>query len=732
MSLCAAPQSSPDYYPYWPWWEWFSVSTQTQDSEFAERLRDLWAIIRMNAHIMWVFAGIVVVIGLVATLLTPKEYRATALVQLVPKVGQEVKVQRVADFDAQGFQEIERFYRTQLELIKTRSFARQVLQEYQKRGFDDMTPEDDAPRISNMITVSPRERSQIIEISVLDTNPQKAAILANLVAKVYVAQNLQARQDAAGEARSWLQQKTSEYETRIQEAHQRLLDFQEKQDLVDAEDGATAVAARKAALDEQYGKVSTERVMLATRYHSYEALLRDGEYQALAGVLDTPAIQSLIASHGEATAELATLAASYGPKHPDMLRAQARVERIEQDLELRIREAMAADAARLTLLEAQEAQLLDEITETKEELLDIQRVQAEFTSLKLDLERTTEFYRTLSERSDELDLSSRTQLNNARVVDLAETPLRPVKPRVMLNLVLALLAGLGGGAAMALLRSYLDETISKPADVQAFLKAPYLGLIPQVPGQPGKPVDDLYTHRHPESMIAEAVRGLRTMLDLGPRGVTLKRILVTSAVAAEGKTGTCIRIGIAFAQQGKRVCLVDGDHRRARMHKVFPAEETMGLLDLLHGEGSLEQVIRPTMVPQLDLLPLGHRTEEANKLLTSAAMTQLLEELAERYDRIIIDSPPAAALSEAVSLSKMVDGVVIVARAGRVSRNVARHTLTRFAHVDANLVGIVLNDVPTRKLSAGAYYYYDYYGSSYYRSDKDEKEPEGDRDAAAK
>ncbi|MBW2253272.1 MAG: polysaccharide biosynthesis tyrosine autokinase [Deltaproteobacteria bacterium] len=709
------------------------MSTQAQDSEIAERLRDLWAIIRMNAHIVYVFAGVVVMMGLIATLMTAKVYRATALVHLVPKVGQEVKVQRVADFDAQGFQEIERFYRTQLELIKTRSFARQVLQEYRKRGFDDLSPEEDAGRMSNMITASPRERSQIIEISVMHTNPQKAAILANLVAKVYVTQNLQARQDAATEARSWLQQKTSEYETRIQVAHQRLLDFQEEHDLVDADEGATAVSARKSALDQRYGEVSTERVMLATRYLSYEALLGDGEYEALAGVLDTPVIQSLIKSHGEATAELATLAARYGPRHPDMERAQARVERIEGDLELRIREAMATDGARLTLLEAQEAQLLEEIAHTKDQLLKIERVKAEFTSLKLDLERTTDFYKTLSGRSDELDLSSRTQLNNARVVDTAETPVRPVKPRVALNLILALLAGLGGGAMLAVVRSYMDETISKPADVQTFLKAPYLGLIPQVPRQPDKPVDDLYTHQHPESMIAEAIRGLRTMLDLGTQGVKLKRLLITSAVAAEGKTGTCIRIGIAFAQQGKRVCLVDGDHRRARMHKVFPNEHEIGLLDLLQGEGSLEEAIGATTVPQLDLLPLGHRTEEANKLLTSAAMEQLLEELAERYDRVIIDSPPAAALSEAVSLSKMVDGVVIVARAGQVSRSVARHTLDRFAHVDANLVGIVLNDVPTSKLSTGAYYYYDYYGSKYYQSIEEDQDPDrDDRDAAAK
>ncbi|MBW1877069.1 MAG: GumC family protein, partial [Deltaproteobacteria bacterium] len=450
------------------------MSTQAQDSEIAERLRDLWAIIRMNAHIVYVFAGVVVMMGLIATLMTAKVYRATALVHLVPKVGQEVKVQRVADFDAQGFQEIERFYRTQLELIKTRSFARQVLQEYRKRGFDDLSPEEDAGRMSNMITASPRERSQIIEISVMHTNPQKAAILANLVAKVYVTQNLQARQDAATEARSWLQQKTSEYETRIQVAHQRLLDFQEEHDLVDADEGATAVSARKSALDQRYGEVSTERVMLATRYLSYEALLGDGEYEALAGVLDTPVIQSLIKSHGEATAELATLAARYGPRHPDMERAQARVERIEGDLELRIREAMATDGARLTLLEAQEAQLLEEIAHTKDQLLKIERVKAEFTSLKLDLERTTDFYKTLSGRSDELDLSSRTQLNNARVVDTAETPVRPVKPRVALNLILALLAGLGGGAMLAVVRSYMDETISKPADVQTFLKAPYL------------------------------------------------------------------------------------------------------------------------------------------------------------------------------------------------------------------------------------------------------------------
>ncbi len=330
-----------------------------------------------------------------------------------------------------------------------------------------------------------------------------------------------------------------------------------------------------------------------------------------------------------------------------------------------------------------------------------------------------------------MDLSSRTQLNNARLVDEAVPSEAPVRPNVIMNLLVSLLAGIFGGMALALLRSYVDDAVSRPADVEAFLEIPYLGLVPSIPRTAEGASDDLYTHREPDSIPAEAIRSIRAMLELGET-THLKRMLIASSVASEGKTSTCMRMSIAFAQQGERVLLIDADHRRARIHKIFGRTRDVGLLSCLKGLVASEEAICTTEVPNLDVMPAGPRSDEANRLLTTQAMTELFDELSDRYDRIIVDTPPASTLSEAVHLSRMVDGVMLVIRAGEVSRGVVQHTVRRFKQVDANLVGAILNDVDLRKMKAASAYYYGYDGYGYGYGGYVERDDETDEERAAK
>ncbi len=692
---------------------------------FDIRIGDVLAAVRTNIPLVLLCTGAMFVTVLVGTLFSTPQYKSTALLELVARSPQELDVAEVIKNDVRSFQEIERFYRTQLQIIKTRSIAEDVLRRYARLGYQDLDPDTSVERLRRSLTVFPRERSQLIEITIVSDDPERAAVLANLYAKAYVEGNLEARRDASRAAKEWLESKIVEYQATVQQASTSMLDYKGAVDLADAEERVTTLSQRLVTLDQSYGAVTTEQVLLQTEIEANRRMIETRRYAELAQVLDTPLLRALAESYADAWTEHATLAARYGEKHPELKVSQARLDRISAQLADQVRRTVAAQTAQLELLQSKEASLFAAIEETKDALLDQQRKQAEYARLRLEYQRSEQFLKRLSERSDELDLAARTQLNNARIIEEARPPKRPFKPRVFLNLGLALFTGTLAGVALAFLRYWADDTIKSPLEITAHFDLPFLGAItratPTEMGEHG----ELITYHKPESVMAEAARGVWTLMRFRDAEVPLRRILVTSSFASEGKTATCVRLGIAGSQFGQRVVIIDVDHRRARLHKVFGNDNAIGLTSFLSGRASAAEIAIPTEVPGLSMVPIGPKLDDVGQLLVSPLMEDLLGQLEERFDLIILDTPPSAGLTEPVNLSRMVDGVVFVIRAGGVSRDTVRHALDRFRHVKATLIGAVLN-VVDRDAGIGGYYGYRYY--QYYTNTHD-ADP---KDAAAK
>ena len=377
---------------------------------------------------------------------------------------------------------------------------------------------------------------------------------------------------------------------------------------------------------------------------------------------------------------------------------------------------MSAERAQLRILRNKESNLDREIGAGKEELLALQGNREEYTKKRLALQRAQEFYRRLGQRVDELDLQGKTQLNNVRIVqDAIEHPV-PVEPRLGISLALGLAGGLVLGLSVGLLREYFDDTISSPLEVQTFLKVPFLGMVPKIEDLVDERELALYTHENPRSNVAEAIRATRTVLDLAPDGRMLRRLLVTSAVSAEGKTGTALRLGVAYANLGRRVLVIDSDLRRPRIHKVFGEDRAPGFTTALRNEAPLDEAIRKTEIPNLWYLPSGRSGDTPNELLASPAVSQLLEELDRRFDLVIIDSPPSVLLSDARVLSRYVDGVVVLVRENTTPRVLIREAIQGLEQVGARILGVIVNAVDlTRRRTAYKYQYgYGYgYGYSY-------------------
>lgn len=679
------------------------------------QLEDVWPILQKQRNVIFLFITTVLITTLVGGLLRTKEYRATALLYLSPHVGQEVAVNEVLDMNTRGYFEVQQFYRTQIQIILSRSVREDVVREYNAAGYDDLLLEDDgAQALAGMMTVVPEEQSQLVDISVVHTDPERAAKLANLIAEVYEKRMLKARREASSDAVGWLQDQIQSYDDKVGTATEAVHAFKAETNLVDIEARINTLDARLSSVNAAFAARSTEGVELESTVSSHDELLKKGKYDQLSKVLVSPLLETAGRDLATSITTLKALSAKYGPDHPERRQAQARVDALHATTHEEIDRLVGGERAQLTALRAKEASLASEVATLKEEMLDYQRKASEYEALQNDLKRSSAFYEKLSARLEEVSLTAETQLNNVQIVDRAVTPEVPYKPNIPMSMVVAALVGVVGGIALALLREYVDDTVSSQLDVAAHLKVPFLGLIPRLPEGISSTEADLFTHFNPRSSVSEAVRGLRAMLEMNPSGPAPRRLLVTSSVAREGKTSTAIRLGVSFAQMGRRVVLVDADLRRPRVHKVFGADHSVGLSSFLVGAATVDELPVATIIPNFYCVYAGASTEQPAELMASPRMEELLAGLEASFDIIILDTPPSVALSDAVTLSRRVDGIVLVVKEQSVSRAVVRQTIDLLNQVEANILGVVLNNVDLQRGGSKYKYYYayrDYYGT---------------------
>jgi succinoglycan biosynthesis transport protein ExoP len=249
-------------------------------------------------------------------------------------------------------------------------------------------------------------------------------------------------------------------------------------------------------------------------------------------------------------------------------------------------------------------------------------------------------------------------------------------------------------------------------DAQAAAGAPVLGIIP-ILAQSDLPRDDekardLFVHEHPASRVAECCRSLRTNIVFSGGDRPLKTLVVSSANPREGKTTTVIYLGTTMAQSGQKVLMVDTDMRRPRLHASTGVPRQRGLSNLIVGDEAVDDVIKSTEIPNLFVLPCGPLPPNPVELLMTKRFTVVLEELGKRFDRIILDSPPLQAVTDAVVLSKQTDGVIMVMRAGKTLRDEASRSVRQIRSVNGTILGVILNEFDIENRRGYRYTYYGY------------------------
>jgi capsular exopolysaccharide synthesis family protein len=663
--------------------------------------------VREHLQLVLGFAAAVLVAALAATLLTTRQYRAVAVLQLLPRAGQEVAVDAVVKHDEVGYQETRDRMRTQMQIIQSRSVREEAIRRYGELGYNDLSLSPaDLERFGRALSCTPQEDTELVEVAVLWPDAERAAALANVVTQAYADGSLRARTDAAQQTQVWLGGQTETQKRALEAASAAVLAFKAANGLADIDEKTDGVSARLASLQAAAGQATTQRVLLESKIKEHRQLLDRGQYDVLAGMFQDPALETMARERASIVTESAEVVARYGNQHPDHIRAQERIKRVDGLVAVEVRRLVEAEASLIETLSRQEAEIGAELAVVNQDLLEKQKLEAQYDELREAEERARSLYSALGSRGAEVDLQARTRLNDVRIVDPAVPPSGAARPNVPLNLAMGLFVGFAGGIGLALGRQRMRDTFLSPADVARSLQAALLGVIPRLPAGLDGARRDLYAHEHPRSRAAESFRGIRAIVQALPARQGALSLVVTSSVAGEGKSLGAVGLAASFGQLGKRVLLIDADLRLPRLHVLFGLEPGPGLADV--PGAVVRELVAPTPLPGVSLLRSGGPAEYPNEFLASAAVVAALGELGGLYDVIVMDTPPAGLVSDTLALARAADGVVMIVRRGVVPRPMVSRTLAELGRAGVPVLGVVLNDMPLGRENAGyAAGYYD-------------------------
>ncbi|WP_342378855.1 polysaccharide biosynthesis tyrosine autokinase [Myxococcus stipitatus] len=696
------------------------------------RVRALW---RRKWVVLGV-AAVVAVLGAVYTLRQPKVFSASTslIIDVMAPRFLDGEVKEVMGEERGNYWFNKEYYATQSEIITSRAVAGRVVDKLglstdaaflglagvsdEKARVQAMQGADAVGLLQSRIRVIPAKDSRVMNIAVDDVDAARAALLANEVAAAYMAENLALKLRMTEDARSWLEGRLEDLESQSKVSELAVYDFKKDADMLSTslESRMSIVSDRINSYNLNLTEVSARIAGLQARVEAIQKLRKaspDDETwaEALPGAKDGP-IQDLKKSYTEVRVACAELSERYLPEHPKLLECQGKLAVIQADFLKSLRNVVRSAETELAEAEAQRKNLVKLLDEAKAEAFLVNKKSIEYDRLKRESDNNQRLYELVLKRLKDIELSGLLRTSNVRVLDLARPVFVPVKPNVKRNLLVGLVMGLLAGVGVALLLDLLENSVATQTDIEERLGLAFLGVMPRIEGNRAPKDRDLFVHREPKSSVAECCRAIRTNLLFMSPDTPFKTLVVTSSGPQEGKSTTAISLGVAMAQSGNRVLLLDTDMRRPRLHRAFGVPNELGISSLVVGEGSLDAAVKSTEVPGLFVLPCGPLPPNPAELLHTRAFTELLKTVAGKFDRVLLDSPPLNAVADAAVLATQSDGVVLVLKAGKTNREAARRALRSLADVQARMYGAILNDVDLRAPRYGdTYLAYGQYGA---------------------
>ena len=572
------------------------------------------------------------------------------------------------------------------------------------------------------LEITPVRGTRLVKVVFSTPDPELAARVANMHAKTYREQGIELRSHAHDETRHFLQEKLAGLKDRVEKSEAALHRYRQDRGIISLENRENIVVDRLADLHKRLTEAEADRIGLEAQTR----LIHKHAYNALPAVIDNRLIQTLKLELTRLEGERADLATKVQPGDPVLDQFQARVAQTKRRLQQEIQRTVAGIRSAYTAAKQKEDELRAKMEQQKTLALGLKDAAVDYAILAREVDTNRQLYDSVLSRFKEMEVTALLRASNVSVIDQAVPPLKPVRPRTALSLLLSAVLGLTGGVGLAFVVERCNNTLRTSQEVEHYLRLPNLGIIPDFvssarysslssqPASPGaQPLDGSAAQagfvlaHDPFAITTEAYRMLRTTLLVAPAETPPKTFLFTSGMHGEGKTVTVVNTAAVLAQMGVRVLVIDADLRCSACHTVLGVENKAGLAEVLAGRWDPADVIRPTVSEHLFVLSSGSVPLNPAELVGSKQMRAILASLQEQYDYILIDSPPVILASDAMLLSTMVDGVVLVANAQRTPKQVVRAARTRLSCVRAKILGVVLNQLHMRNREY-AYYYRKY------------------------
>jgi capsular exopolysaccharide synthesis family protein len=497
--------------------------------------------------------------------------------------------------------------------------------------------------------VSPMKDSKmVVDLSFTGRYPHVISQIVNAVGEEYINMTMEAKIEAAQKLMRKLSEQLNHQKEKVEGTEIVLQKYKEKENIVSLEEKQNIVVQRLSQLNALVTTAKTDRIAIETRYKELKKLANQPEMiESLPSILSNSMIQQLKTDYVTLQRKYSEVSKKYGSKHPKIIELRSQIGLMKRKIALEVKKNVNSLMTEYKVAQSKEATLVAALESQKKDALELNRKAIEYKILERDAESNRQMYDILVTKMKEADVSSDLKTTNIRIIDPAQIPGSPIGPQRGFNIIFAGFVGFALGVALAFFLEYIDTSMKTPEDIKR-VQVPYMGYIPTF--RPDNRIE-LIVQEDPKSLIAEAYRTLRTGILFSGSKPSPQFIQVTSAGPKEGKTITTANVATVMAQSGSRVLIVDCDMRKPRIHEIFAVPNTRGLSDLLVDGEDVFSFIKTTKIPNLNLLTCGTIPANPSELLSSKRMQSLLTLCAEKYDRIIMDSPPVLAVTDSIVLS---------------------------------------------------------------------------------
>jgi capsular exopolysaccharide synthesis family protein len=581
-------------------------------------------------------------------------------------------------------------------------------------------------RYLGLIEIAPIHETNLVSIQATTAQPELSQRLANAHAIGFIEHLQRERQEVITSNLQLLQRQAQELKSRVTGAEQQLSSYAASNKIFAVGD-ATAQITNARQIDSLSGLLA-EATGRRIKTESLLAEVQNKKADDLS-VTDDEGTRQLRTSLQQAQSEYATLNSKMTPAHPAMQELKAKIDSFKQAITDDRKRALRAIQIQFQNERSAEERLKAQIDGEKSLAHDMSKQLIQYNVLAKEASSLRDLYQAVLKQVKEIEISASSASSNVFVSDYASLPTAPSAPKTNLIITLFAIIGVAFGLILALILEAFDTTLKSTEDVQTALDLPLLGAIPEFRDgfdlmapesrpslpTPPPPTDDSASHDRdgddpapqtssppivsitaPQDVVSEALRTIRAGILLSSADHPPRVIMITSAMKGEGKTTVLYNLAATLAQASHRTLMIDGDLRERGLTKLFCPHGTpggVGLSDYLTGHAELAQVVRSTPVSGLDILPAGNRAPDPAELLSSASMRDLVSHLSEIYDFIVVDSPPIIPVADGLTLSRIVDSVVLVVRSKSTERVMAQESRRRLLRVNARILGVVLNDL---------------------------------------